>query len=193
MNLVMTRFKIDGLSPLLQHSPKGMSVGSNGPKTKKIPTAEEDARNGLYLTSKNEVYMPTVAFRSALLAACVGKKFGKQTAWKIMGAAVMLFSEETVITGKDGKPYVEDKKEPVNYVIDTRRVIVVRAGIMRSRPRFDDWHCEVIFSLDTDLLEDPKIVEELLNEAGTTVGVGDFRVEKKGLFGRFTAKLIEDK
>ena len=45
--------------------------------------------------------------------------------------------------------------------------------------------------IDEDLLGDLKEVENNLNEAGTIVGVGAFRVERNGWFGRFTAKMVK--
>jgi hypothetical protein len=34
-------------------------------------------------------------------------------------------------------------------------------------------------------------VEEALNIAGQVIGVGDFRIEKRGTFGKFKAELVD--
>jgi hypothetical protein len=55
---------------------------------------------------------------------------------------------------------------------------------MRSRPCFKDWALE--FQLDIEEEEiDPSVIKEVLDYAGKRVGIGDFRPEKGGSFGRF--------
>ena len=49
MNLVLCKFKITGLFPLLTHSPAGMKQPTAGPRIKKIPSPEEEAQAGLYI------------------------------------------------------------------------------------------------------------------------------------------------
>ena len=82
-------------------------------------------------------------------------------------------------------------KDPLKkYVIDTRRVVIMGAAIMRSRPRLDSWAAKVVFIMNAEIAQtkEEDLLERsttLLTEAGQTVGVGDFRLERSGWFGMF--------
>jgi hypothetical protein len=178
MKIKKTTFKVVGLSPLLTNNPASMSTQDGGPKKKKIPSPEEEAKAGLYVNANGCYYIPSIAFRSALLAAMVGKKIGKRAARTIMAASVFNADEQTILIDPDTeKPLTE-------YVIDSRRAVVQGQGITRHRPRFDKWAAKVTFEIDEEMMP-VKAVEEWLNEAGTMAGGGDYRVNKRGPFGRF--------
>lgn len=189
MNIKQYTFKIESLSALLTHNPKAMmSQDSNAMKTKKKYIPEEEAEAGLYVNSKKQYCLPAIAFRSALIKAVSNKKVGKKSASAIMSAAVFNADAETV---DDEMIPILDKStmKPVKtYGIDSRRAIVMKAGVIRHRPKFSNWSCLIPLQIDTDLVS-PEVVAENLNEAGTIIGVGDYRVEKKGWFGRFKASL----
>ncbi|MEZ6097264.1 MAG: hypothetical protein R3C03_24075 [Pirellulaceae bacterium] len=76
------------------------------------------------------------------------------------------------------------------YEIHSCRAVVQRAGIIRHRPKFNDWGCLLALEVDTEMLPDVSIVQELLNIAGKIIGVGDWRPEKLGTFGRFSAEIV---
>ena len=52
------------------------------------------------------------------------------------------------------------------------------------RPRFDDWRLDLTLLIDCDLWSGAE-VRELVETAGQRVGLGDFRPERGGPFGRF--------
>jgi hypothetical protein len=67
--------------------------------------------------------------------------------------------------------------------LDKQRVVIMRAGITRTRPAFlKGWECE--FTLTSLLPEhiSPDFLKTLLDEAGKFIGIGDFRPS----YGRFT-------
>lgn len=74
------------------------------------------------------------------------------------------------------------------YLIDSRRVVIMRKAILRCRGKIPEGQ-EIAFSL---LVEDdypskncgPEL-EAMLAEAGRRKGIGDFRPEKGGRFGKF--------
>lgn len=183
MNLASCKFRITGIFPLLTHNPAGMQPNVNSPKVKKIPTPEDEARTGLYLDDYGNYCIPSIAFRSALLNGLKGKKVGRSSAVSVFQAAVFNVDEYSVLVDPDtDKPLSE-------YCIDTRRAIVQRNGVLRSRPKFEKWGCYVHLEIDLDITN-PQQVEEALNIAGQAVGVGDFRIEKRGMFGKFKAELM---
>jgi len=179
------KFKITGILPLLTHNPAGMKPATKGPGLKKIPSAEDEAKGGLYENDKGQFCVPSVAFRSALLNGLKFKKIGKKSAISVFQAFVLPVDEFTVLVDPETRKPLKD------YVIDTRRAVIQRSGILRSRPKFPIWGCDLQLSIDEDGTE-PEMVAENLNIAGSIIGVGDFRVEKKGMFGTFTAELADE-
>ncbi len=186
MRFVEHRFWVSFLSPLLQHNPASMvptsNVGTIGKK--KIPTPAEEAERGIYRDSKGQMVHPVAGLRSALIKAARGKKAGKRSAPDVVKSAVLPVDEYVILVDPDSKKPLKE------YQIDTRRVLVQRNGIMRSRPRHERWAFEVRLAVDEDVINPEQIVP-LLQEAGLVAALGDFRVEKGGTFGRFTAELIE--
>lgn len=172
-------YRVVGESPLLMHNPASMT-GNGEPKRKQIPSPEEEAEAGCYRNSDGYLVFPSVAFRNALLKAAGGLKVGRKTLRSVLSHIrttseyVNLFHPETSELLKD-------------YAIDIRRAVVQRQGILRARPRLDEWAAEIGFLVETDIV--PANIEEILastlDEAGKTVGVGDYRLEKGGWFGMF--------
>ena len=70
--------------------------------------------------------------------------------------------------------------EPQSWVVDQRSAVVQRARILRARPRWDNWTLKF-----TVQVSDPRVsandLKQFLEEAGRTVGIGDYR-PKFGLF-----------
>lgn len=75
-----------------------------------------------------------------------------------------------------------------------RFIKIVRVGtakIPRCRPVFRNWAFEVPFQLDTEVLGLADL-ERILVIAGQVVGIGDWRPEKGGRRGRFTAVVADN-
>ena len=62
---------------------------------------------------------------------------------------------------------------------------------MRHRARLNAWRADFALEVDTDVL-DTDIVHQLLTEGGQRIGIGDFRPEKGGPFGRFRVTLWQE-
>lgn len=72
------------------------------------------------------------------------------------------------------------------WEVDCRTVVNPATGgrMVAYRPRFDQW--SVAFTLDVDdKMFGASIVRALVDDAGSKIGVGDFRPARKGPFGRF--------
>lgn len=72
------------------------------------------------------------------------------------------------------------------WKVDTRPVRIPATGgrILRHRPCFDDWRLRFTVDLDTDMIG-VKLFREIVDAAGTRIGLGDFRPDTKGPFGKF--------
>ena len=72
---------------------------------------------------------------------------------------------------------------------DVRSVRVGTSRIMRYRPKFRDWSLEFELTFDPNMMEADILIQSAEN-AGRYIGLGDYRPEKGGLFGRFETKEI---
>lgn len=174
-------FHIIGESPLLMHSTKGMSSDRGGGakvSTKKVPDAKTEAEAGAYRDGDGVLFVPCIFFRQAAISAGKGRKIGSVFATTLLkGALIDPDRRAALVDPRTGETLTD-------YAIDERAVVVGKARVMRARPRLDSWSCDVVLDYDEDVIK-PDVIMEILNMAGTRVGVGDFRVEKGGWFGRF--------
>ena len=72
------------------------------------------------------------------------------------------------------------------WEVDTRPVRIPATGgrILRHRPMFVPWGLSWSMTLDTEILS-LKMLREIVDAAGKRIGLGDFRPDTKGPFGRF--------
>ena len=166
--------RIEGTSPLLMHRfPMGDVDAKSKAKNRKQTT--DDVESYLYRDDNGALVQPSTHLIGALKKA--GAKFqipgqGKLTYKNLMGSGA-------VIVDPDQIPH-----EFQDWEIDRRPVIVNRSRIVRNRPKLKKW--ALSFTVDYDEDEVPgEVLNELFEYAGRRVGIGDFRPEKGGPFGRF--------
>lgn len=161
---------IEGLSALLMHAFPLTPVEALEKKT-----PEEQAEHAAYRDpDSGELYVPGVALQRSLIngaAYCKGK--GRASLQK-SAAACLIVSPERVSLGCR------------EYVVDCRPVVVpaTKGRVLRYRPRLDKWRLSFQLDYDDTLLS-TKQVRDVVDNAGTRVGLLDFRPERKGPFGRF--------
>jgi hypothetical protein len=190
MKLTEVTFTIEGMTPLMTCNPQKMAQqnGSGGRGTKRIPTPEEDAELGTYRSPDGYLGVPALAVRNAVITAAGAYKH-KARSLRGMVTHIMVEPQDLLLLhDAKGKPITE-------YKIDTRRAVLGTTGkkvaIMVSRPIIPDWRTSFTFIVDEELLprEAQELFETLLNDAGTRIGIGAYRPEKMGWFGRF--KVVE--
>ena len=73
-----------------------------------------------------------------------------------------------------------------DWEVDSRPVRIPATGgrIIRHRALFNDWKLNFTLNLDTELLA-PKMLREIVDAAGKRIGLGDFRPQTKGPFGKY--------
>lgn len=174
--------RIDGTAPLLMHSPTGL--GADKKARGVVPSPEEEAESGMYRDGKGNVVVPARCIEGALVKAGSAKTAvgqGKKTYKQFILAGVQVIPEEVPLIYKE-----ED------YLIDKRRAVIMRQGIIRCRPRFDKWALEFdIRVIDQYLLGHGKdtVLKSIFEDAGSLVGLLDFRPR----FGRFEVTKFEFK
>ena len=93
---------------------------------------------------------------------------------------------------------IESVEIPIIYdepwEVDTRAVRVPATGarILCYRPKFNDWSLRFTIRLDDDVMTS-ELLREILDAAGKRIGLGDFRPDCKGPFGKFVVTHWEEK
>ena len=185
--MALVKFKITSISPLLMHNPLGMTMPHEKFGKKKIPTPTEEAERSAYKDADGVLYIEAAAFRCSILDACTGRKIGKVAAKGRIQGSLFCETDRCLLRDPDTQSLI------TGYSIDTRRVVVVKAGIMRSRARVESWQTDVTFELDEEMVA-AEPVEEVFGLAGRICGVLDYRPKsgagKGGPFGRYRVELL---
>jgi len=174
---------IKGLSPLLQHRFSDKAQDDSATRTQLVThgTPREQAEEVVYRDSGRNCYFPGQAIGRLLREAGGSHKLkGSRKAVKwVVPAAVIVLDDAVSILDAKGKP-VDD------FEVDSRPVTIpaTKGRIMRHRPRWDEWQAKFSMEIDETVLP-VNLVQQLLEEGGRRIGVGDFRPEKGGPFGRF--------
>ena len=135
---------------------------------------------GLYFDDKQGGYfMKAECFEGALFEAAKAKKLGKT------------FKESMRININPVFHFEHDKLSPkelfkLDAYKDFRTVKIQRAKILRCRPIFNDWSCEVEIWYEETRLNAHEI-REVIEYAGRYIGICDYRPK----YGRFEVELID--
>lgn len=162
---------IKGISPLLMHAFPMVTPEAGWEKW----TPEKQAEVAAYRDPDTaELYVPGIAIQRSLIGAATYSK-GKSRAslQKPVAACVLITPERVPLKSK-------------TFVVDSRPVVIAatKGRIIRHRPRLDNWALSFILEYDSALLSE-KELRKVVDDAGSRVGLLDFRPEKKGPFGRF--------
>jgi hypothetical protein len=173
--------RVTGTSPLLMNSAQGLGQAAPG----EIPPPEVEAERGAYRLPDGALWFPADGFRGALVRAGSGHRIGKRAATSVLKGAIFATAEAAPLTDPaTGEPLRE-------YTVDIRRAVPpgARGGVsvLRARPRIEKWAAVVQLEYDETLI-DPATILHFLKIAGRNVGIGNFRPEKGGPFGRFTVE-----
>jgi len=199
----LVHITITGVSPILMHNPASMRRGGEELQRggKKIPLPLDEARAGLYALPSGQLYIKTEAFREASIIASSDirdpTRKGRSTMTKRFSASVFLSTEFCPLHRANGnhapimatpEPKTPDPNDTSGeWTVDTRRVVVQKNGVLRSRPKIENWCCPLEFEYDEDTI-DPNLILAVVQQSGKFPGVLDYRVGKKGMFGRYTAE-----
>jgi hypothetical protein len=179
------KIAIDGTTPLLCNrfgdeaamDASGETPRQSGLKDKGTP--REQAQGKLYISEKTTKPMiPGPNLFRCLIDAGTFFKVGKSKVTTIKNsmvpACLTMCEMEVAIQHKDP------------WTVDTRPVRNPSTGgrFNCHRPSFHDWRLEFEVVLDTSIIG-VKLFREIVDAAGKRIGLGDFRPDRKGPFGRF--------
>jgi len=180
----MKQYKVEikGITPLLQNKPEEYGFDEQWVEKKANNDWEKEALKKLYIDMDGNIYQPATHIERALIEA--GKKIrvkgkGKATYSKLFGSMITV-------------PELDIPHKIPEYEILKALVVIpsTKGRVMRYRPIFKKWKLE--FNIDIEDEIDPNAVKEALEIAGKYVGIGDWRPEKKGKYGKFQVTSFQE-
>lgn len=185
------KFKIEGICPLLQHDDKTANPFNeytkqlkaiSGKRKKTEDDLFEMARiewsASLYHTPKKGYFIKAECFEASLLAGAKSKKLGT------------IFKQAVSIPDEPTFHFKDDNKTPaqlfeIDAYKDFRTVKVQQSKILRCRPIFNEWSCEIEVWYEETRIDETDILQ-IVEYAGRYIGICDYRPK----YGRFNATLI---
>lgn len=173
---------IEGVTPLLmnrftEENEVKVSSGVSAVHKGSTGTPREQAAQKAYRDNKGNLYLPGPNIFACIIQAGKYHKNGKSkvTTLKssLIPAGMAVLEVVLPLNTKD-------------FEVDSRSVVIPANGarIMRHRPRLDQW--KLNFTLEVDeVMFDAAFVRLIVEDAGRKVGLGDYRPDRKGPFGKF--------
>ncbi len=179
-NILRVNINVEGISPLICHRwsdkakkqmlDKQMKKAS---KSREAKDPEQDYRDSLYRLPDEDGYgFPAVAFKAAAVRAAkqVGLPMTDVRTWfHVVGELVKI----------EGEPEMREDMVRIQQTTD-----------IRYRGQFPEWTAKVPIDLDESKLSIEQLVS-LFAGAGFGVGVGEWRPEKDGQYGRFEVREVQ--
>jgi len=176
------RLTICGTTPMLQHAWDHKAIEmieakKMGKKTKDREACdpEREFKAATYFTPEGEYGIPLLALKSAIINAA-HKDLGIEKTLVRKALFIRSPNLEMILPMAKGTPPPKMRKDMVR--------VGAGSADVRYRPQFDEWKVTFDVEYDTDLLQLDDLVN-LINRAGFGVGIGEWRPEKNGEYGRF--------
>lgn len=173
-----------GMSPLMTNrwSEKALQMMEDkqtgkAKKAKEAKNPEECFLAAQYRDEDGNYALPASAFKKAMVSATTSIKD------KTFPKTIV---RQSLFVRGDLLP-LRIEKEPE---MDERAVRLRGTADLRYRPRFESWECDLIIDYNAAAISLEQVIN-LLNLAGFAVGVGEWRPERDGSFGRFSVKRQE--
>jgi hypothetical protein len=166
--LLINRFKENDELPTTMR--KGGKKDFGSPREQAESTAYRDEDTGA-------LWVPTSWVKGAIQSIASDYKLPgtRKSVKSVAGGAIIPTTE---------KAYFSEGHKLEHIEIDSRPCVVQRARIMRHRARLETWSLKFSIEIDEEILELAN-VHQILSDAGRRAGLGDYRPQKGGPFGRF--------
>ncbi len=174
---------IEGVTPLLmnkftdaaqQKATTGTSVAAVGDRGS--PREQADAKK--YVDEDGVIGIPGPNMFRAIIDAGKFFKAGKSKVTTLKNSLIPACLSIDLI-------FIPLKfKDP--WETDTRPVRIPSTGgrILCHRPMFHDWSLSFVLELDTTIIS-VKLLREIIDAGGKRIGLGDYRPDCKGMFGKY--------
>jgi len=179
--------EVVGISPLLQSRFTDYAELAGDEATRPVVaerqlTRRDVAEEATYMDTDKTYYHPGPSILRLLREAGSFHKLKgnrKSVKFIVPSAVIVLTDRMTLLDPRNNF-------EPLaQFEVDSRSVVnqTTKGRIMSHRPRWDHWALRFDVEITTLLTE--AFVQQLLQEGGRQLGLGAFRPEKGGPFGRF--------
>lgn len=176
LHIVKTVIRVQGIEPVITHrfAEKARKVmldkKQQKAKVKRPPcNPEEEFLAARYVNEKGEDCLPTIAFKCAITDAAS-------------------FVEGVTKVAIRGAVFIRGELVKLNYKKRVMREDVVRVGMgaadLRFRPEYHDWWVDLPVEFNPNIISAEQL-HHLVQLAGFSVGVAEWRPQKDGQFGRF--------
>lgn len=166
--LLINRFKEE--SEVVQSMKKSSKKDYGTPRDQAEATAYSDPET-------KKIWIPTSWIKGAIQTISSDYKLpGSRKSVKSVSGGAIIPCEE--------KAYFVEDYELSDVEVDSRPVVIQRARIMRHRARLENWSLKFNLEIDTSILK-LESVHEIVGDSGKRAGLGDYRPQKGGPFGRF--------
>ena len=189
---------LKGIAPLIMHngaagldtrSPANLEKaaisrkkGTNRTEADDIRLRELEAQTSLWLNQYDLPTIPEAALRAVIETGARKVKQGPQVREGLIVENVVEFAyDESLGTSLD---------ELCKTTQFTVGVVVQRNRILRTRAKFDEWSVTFTIEVDDELVDQEQLWA-WLDIAGRRIGLGDWRPEKSGHYGRFETVSID--
>lgn len=192
------RIRIKGIRPLIMHngvagldtrSPANLEKaeitrkrGSNRTESDDARLRELECQISLYLDADGAPTLPEGMIKAVIERSARKLKQGTQVREGMIVEQVEEFSYD-----RSMGTTAEALAKTAQF---TTGVVVQRNRVLRTRAKFDEWGVTFIVEADDELVDQSQL-ETWLDIAGRRIGVGDWRPEKSGVYGRFETESIE--
>lgn len=151
-------------------------------KVRKGEAKQRNPSDKLYTNADGSPYIPSTYLRGALIEAGKSVKVqgkGKATYSKLIGSTLMVSPDAIPIKPNKWEAYTITAVNPMT-----------KGRMSVTRPKFNEWGLRFEITTTDDIPADK--LAAILEEAGRYVGIGDWRPQKKGMFGKFIVTKFEE-
>jgi hypothetical protein len=166
---------IEGTTPLLFNRFRDVQIEGKS-KKRTGAVAESDIEDKLYLDEEENVCLPSVYLKNSISEASkqfkiVGK--GKSTYSKLVASTIEIEPFMILLNTNNYEVFRISAVNPMT-----------RGRMMTERPKFSKWSASFEIVLNDSAIP-VSVLNEILEHAGKYVGIGDWRPQTKGMFGKF--------
>ena len=190
--------KLRGIRPLIMHNGAAL-LGKRSPASlEKMEIArkrlsdrteadddrirELECQMSIWFDDNGAPTIPAAAIRAAIETAARKLKQGAQVREGMAVSGVTAFDYDREALGTT----VEELGRNTQFTVP---VVVQRNRLARTRAKFDTWSVTVVIEADDDLVDQQQL-ESWLTIAGRRIGLGDWRPERSGDYGRFVLEEV---
>lgn len=182
------KLHLKGISPLLTHRFSEKAKKEMRDKQQKKARNAKEAKDphacfmeAKHLDKNGKDAVPVLAFKNAIVSAA---RYADDLKMTVLRGALFVHGDTR---GENGEQLVT-----LNFADCIMREDTVRIGMgttdLRYRPEYHDWSVDLVIEYNSSVLTPSQIVN-LVNLAGFSVGICEWRPERDGQHGRFAVDM----